>query len=717
MKCTNCGNVISYQKAPQLTDCVLCGFPLKPDISDILEFGKFDITTEKRPSQIALAKDVENLLGGANGTLLAEGGTGIGKSFAYLIPALLTSNKRIILSTSKKSLQHQLVKEDIPYLIKKMGREDLSYTLYKGKSNYACWRLAPEVPNEDKQKFNLFISVAKNENRPADVSEWNGPLPSWWHKVSVENCVLTTSCPHWNYCRPKPRTSNLVITNHTLTAIDLHKNPGILFGPYSILIVDEAHQLGKAYQLAHEKHVSVKGLEILKSMIINDSNVSDTIDESGIVSAKLLSEHVDTLRELFIPLYAKAKSTCDDTGTVRVPKIETELEKFREAIIALSSKIFQVSEAVNRTRINSAFSDIDVPEKLVVMLSRIQKVNTRVENLLEFTNDILSPPETNTTRLKPSTGSHSQSNYITTVDDLGINVQPLRIGALLGPKLKEIPFKILTSATLAVNKDFSHFKKEYGLDIGGDIVERSYSSPFDLERQALMYLPQHLPLPQHEGSPQRAEWISAISTEIAQLVGVTNGGAFVLFSATSDMNEVLEEMSAVWDNLNLNLMVQDRDGDTTTIKSRFMSEENSVVFGLKNFWEGIDIPGDKLRLIIIPKLPFPNIKDPIIAALKKEAGDNWFYTVMIPRMFIDMKQGVGRLIRTTSDRGFIAILDPRIWTGSGTKHATNMRKINADPFKTRMGYGKELLDSLGFTTVTEDFTVLKKFVTKFFNRR
>lgn len=712
MRCNNCGNLVSYQKAPTLKDCIICGTALTPEVRDILEFGKYNITEEKRPSQLALATDVEKLLlETQRGTLLAEGGTGIGKSFAYLIPTLLAKNKRAVISTAKKTLQDQLFIKDIPYLKEKMGKNDLVFSLYKGKSNYACWRLASEVPREDKKKYQLFVDAARNKNKPADVSEWpETATPSWWYKISIDNCVLGTSCPHYKHCRPQPRQSNIVVTNHHLTAIDIRKTPGMLFGEYNLLILDEAHQASESFRSAHSKSVTERGLDILEGMVLNDTLVSSAIDDSGIIATKHLVEKIRGIKKCYQELYTAAKRHTDETGTVKIEVIGDPFIRFRSETQDLGASLFQIQETLSRMRIHSA-SDSESPpsDEILAMLGRIQRVQRRTENLADFVTDALDLITASDGTTKPS--------FITTVEENGLTTKPLNIGPLIGPKLKEIPHKIFMSATLAMGTDFTYSKNHFGLPAQGTpddpIIEKIYKSPFDLQRQAVMYLPMHIPIPAYTNSVERPAWISAISTEIAQLVGATHGGAFVLFSAKADMVEVMDELQGTWDHLGLHLVVQ--EGEATAAREEFLAHDNSVLFGLKSFWEGVDVAGDQLRLVIIPKLPFPNPKDPIIAALVKEAGNKWFNEVMVPQMIFDMKQGVGRLIRTQSDRGFVAILDPRVWTGSRSKHASNLQKVKNDPLKKRLGFGKLLLDTLGYTQVTDDFTVLQSFVKKYFN--
>jgi len=675
---------------------------MTPEAKDILQHGQFEITREVRPTQVEMARDIEKMLQKPDGTLLAEGGTGIGKSFAYLIPSLLAKGKRVVISTAKKTLQDQLINKDIPLLVEKMGLKGLQYGIYKGKSNYACWLLSKEVPTADREKFKKFISPSSRKE-PADIATWKGKYPYWWSKVSAENCTKGARCPHFSKCMPQPKDYHLVVTNHHLLAIDLRVFPGTLFGQYNTLIIDEAHQAPDAFRSAFSNEVTFKGLGQTQTLLQNDDRLRSFLDDSGITTSNGMMERMDRVVKSFSALHRKAQRS-GGSEIIDPDRVEAELDEFGEAAASLSGKLFLVGEELNN-------NTDDPPEEyskdeVIGMQSRLARLEKRVRTLTEF---VAAMPVTD--------GTPTEKNQVVVCDDKGLRIQPLNIGELVKGPLATIPHKTIISATLAMGNDFTFTKELFGL---GEVTttEKIYKSPFKMEEQAILYIPRHMPLPAHAGMPREREtWIKALSTEVAQLIGATRGDAFVLFSAKTDMNEVLEQLGPhFWNDTGLNLT--SHDGDATATLNKYMETPNSVLFGLKSFWEGVDVPGDKLKLVIIPKLPFPNPKDPLIGALCEQAGTKSFNQVMVPHMFFDMKQGVGRLIRTQSDKGFVAILDPRVWTGTGnrTNHIRRMEKIASMPGnrRTRMGYGKQLLNVLGFTQITDDFTILQDWVKKFF---
>ena len=715
MYCEKCRVRIPFDKAPDLKQCGICGAEFTPDSRDILEFKKFDVVSEVRPSQVAMATDIETLLSQDKGVLVAEGGTGIGKSFAYLIPALLAADKRIVISTAKKGLQDQLVTKDIPLLIKQgVAQGTTSYGVYKGKSNYACWKLAAEVPATDRAQFKRLITTAKKLKKPADISGWNGPAPFWWSKVSIENCPLGNRCTHYQQCRPHPKNNRIVVTNHHLTAIDLMIGVGSLFGPYNILILDEAHQAPDAFRSAFAKSITAKRIARLKGTITSDEHLRSAIDDSGVARSKEIIDAFTELEKEFGSIHKKAMHAADDNKTTNVEQLHSELGDFQEMAESVVSQLFLLWEDLTRSLKDAEASPTKgdrSPDQILAMVGRVARLNHQTTALVETTNCLLGDPN-----------NPSPTEYLTTCDDKGIYTQPLDIGSTIAGSLGKVPHKVMLSATLAMGDSFEFTKNRLGIadaqrNTEEPLVEKKYLSPFDLRQQAILYIPDHLPLPAHAGNPDaRQKWISAVSTEIAQLLTATKGDALVLFTAKTDMFDIVEELGEdFWEDAKLKLVVH--EGDATAAFQQYMDTSHSVLFGLKSFWEGVDIPGNKLKQVIIPKLPFPNPKNPLIAALSDKAGSNSFQEVMIPHMVFDMKQGVGRLIRTQSDQGFVVILDSRIWTGTSnrTTHMQRMERIKADKNHRRMGYGRQLLDILGFVNVTRRFTTVQKYAKKFFN--
>lgn len=707
MRCNNCGLTIPLDKAPNLKECTICANQvLETDARDILEFGKHEIAREVRPTQVALARDVESIMRMEKGTLLAEGGTGIGKSFAYLIPAILESDKRVVISTAKKTLQDQLANKDIPLLLQKMGRTK-SYGVYKGNSNYACRLLEKEVPPTGKRAFKEFIAKAVKAKEPADVANWDGAVPSWWSKVSADNCMLGAKCPHRNTCRPSPREYDIIITNHHLTAIDLKHSPGTLFDPYDVLIMDEAHQAPEAFRSAHSMSVTKRGLGILLGMLDADTHLRGAIDDSGVTTAVRLGGRIRDVKSTYTVLHRVAAGKGRTGGAFNAQDCLPQIDALSEATTAVSEALFKLKQEFQRSFDFLRTNDDPGADEMLGMLTRLDRISKRATTVGAFAESLREDTKT--------------GDFIATGNEKGLFLQPLNIGKMVGPKLQAVKHKVLISATLSLGNDFSYTKKHFGLDEPGRekyTKESIYKSPFKLEKQAVVYLPKHVPIPVRKGQPGREVWVKGLTTEIAQLVGATRGDAFVLFSARADMEEVLADLgSAFWKNMGLNLILH--EGEATATLNAFKNTPKSVLFGLKSFWEGVDVAGDKLKLVIIPKLPFPNPTDALIAAQSdavEQQGGSAFWEVMIPQMIFDMKQGCGRLIRTQRDRGFIAILDSRIWTGTSQPrtHEQRLAQIKLDPKQRRMGYGAKALDALGFTQLTDNFDIVKAMHRKFF---
>jgi Rad3-related DNA helicase len=277
-------------------------------------------------------------------------------------------------------------------------------------------------------------------------------------------------------------------------------------------------------------------------------------------------------------------------------------------------------------------------------------------------------------------------------------MKPIDIGCMVGPKLKSIKKIILTSATL----DSGLIERDLGIKATTTINE---PSPFNYKANGLVYIPKTVPNPSTlEGN--KTEWIVQVSREITQLIRASNGNGLVLFTSLAEMEEVLEYIN---ENSELTQQIFTQGGGRRPdeVLQDFMKTDNSVLFGSKSFFEGIDIQGDKLQLVILTKLPFPIWGDPIVQAKKQQLGEMHFMQYYLPKMFVDLMQAAGRLIRTDTDRGVFAILDVRMWVGSNKKVDPETIKINNGLWP---GYGNKAFKQLPFTNVTPNFSMVKKFL-------
>lgn len=748
MKCKGCGYVVPYnaERAGKDVNCTICGEPYRDDPDDILLHGKYGIAREIRSTQADMAREIDDLIfRDGRGTIYAEGGTGIGKSFAYLLPAIL-AGKRVVVSTAKKSLQHQLVEKDLPLLAQSMGK-DIRFGLYKGKNNYACIKCSQSIKAKaDRHEFTNWATKLMQQHEAADIAKWPGSRPKWWDDVTIENCPQKRGgCEHMDYCRPQPKNWDIVVVNHTLLAIDLLLGtaPGFLIGEYPIVVIDEAHKAPEMFRSAVTESVTLWSTGQLLKTFERDDQLHAELTFYGKISEKEARRGFTAVRDLFTQMHHKIFRGAAQNDTIRV----RSLMPFREDVVALQEEVGILYNKINETS-KALYSGIEerntsTPiEQAMAVLGRLEKLGRRLQMLHDILGSLLDEIAVEEAKQKLN-AEPQQGNWIIIADSKGIHRKPVRIGDVCGKALASmLTHRIIVSATLTIGGDFRFIRDEFGIDAAvmkagitekERTVEAIYQSPFDLHNQALLYTPANLPTPAHPGTENREEWITALAKEIENLTLASGGDAFVLFSAKTDLHEVLD----VIDSQNLlshgiKILPQIDNIDARRLTDEYLSTPSSVLFGLKSFWEGIDVPGDKLRLVVIPKLPFPNPRDPIVEALSDAAqanGDNPFLTVSVPQMLFDLKQAVGRLIRTKTDKGIVAILDSRIWTG--TSNQLKHRSMLADIRKMRTylrenpaqrnrfkgegsyrGYGKKAINATGFTNRTPSFTKAEAFVKK-----
>ncbi|MCP4598288.1 hypothetical protein, partial [Neptuniibacter sp.] len=416
---------------------------------------------EKRASQAALATDIHAMLQDTErGTLLAEGGTGIGKSFAYLIPSLIREDKRIVIATAKKTLQDQLFTKDVPYVCDSIGSKK-RYVIYKGKSNYACWLLASEVHDAlDKKHYLEFINDARVWEQPADIKDWKGGRPTWWPKVDISNCIMGKNCPHILQCKPQPQQSNIVITNHHLLAIDLKLGPGFLLGDYNMLIVDEGHQAPEAFRAAYTHRITSKGLDGLRAMVVNDENLRALIDDSGAVSSKIFVAQVKALIAQYNTYHKEIGPYTNAVGQVDIVQGRKQIFKLAGTAREMNRQLEGIYKATQNMLQHSSSSyseDYNAVEtfsrdQLRSLTRKIKRVVSRVGSIMEFIS-----------RLHDSEHVGRTGNYLLTRQPEGVKIEPIQVGPLVRKALRRAQHKVIVSATLAMGKDFSHTEESYGL--------------------------------------------------------------------------------------------------------------------------------------------------------------------------------------------------------------------------------------------------------------
>ncbi len=600
-----------------------------------------------RISQMQMARAVADALQ-SRGWLVAEAGTGTGKTFAYLIPALL-SGRRVIVSTGTRTLQDQLFHRDLPLLSRALGRP-ATVALLKGRANYLCrerWlRLPAELPFDGGARA-VGAQVARwagitRDGDLAELPELPDGHPLRERITSTRESCQAGRCAEFGRChvfaaRRRAAEADLVVVNHHLLLADLalkEEGHGDILPSADALILDEAHQLPElAAQFFGTQFSSRKVDELL-------SDLPGLLVEGGFDPDRLATAAQATRRALQDAL--RAASLIAPAGQRRAWDGDRE-DLDREAR-ALVTALCDLADALRALEGSDALTHGAL----------------RASALAGELDAVLDAPPTAGARLLQA----SARGFL-------CQVLPFDVGPTLRALMESRPAAwIFTSATLAVAGDFAHFTARMGL--AGRCDTLAIDSPFDYPNQALLYLPQDLP------DPATALHAEAAVDAAAMLAEISGGGAFLLFTSHRALGQAALRLRQRWGTgagAALQLLVQGERPREQLLRE-FREHGNAVLLGTASFWEGIDVPGRALRLVTIDRLPFASPEDPVLRARVKNAreqGGNPFNDFQVPEAAIALKQGVGRLIRSERDQGVVAILDPRV---------------------TGKGYGKQLLAAL-----------------------
>ena len=628
---------------------------------------------EARPQQIDFLKAVCSSFNKDNITI-AEAGTGVGKSFAYLIPAFKWAEKnkeRVIISTGTINLQHQLLEKDIPVIQKLLGTK-LKAVLVKGRQNYLCLRRfndrlqeAGLFDNEaDFKAIEKWLEVTKTGER-SDLSFF----PTWelWSDICSESeSCFGIKCPYRDKCfviksRKEATGASIIVVNHHLLFSDMEArmeddfNGTSILPNYSRVIFDEAHNLENAATSYFSQSVN-KGY-ILKVMHHIYRRVKDRI--FGIYRFWSYYTEQKTKLESIPQQIAVIISRTDDLEKVIQANV---LMNDNSPVLDMRSDSINASdiyEAVGnlRNEVNDLFNIItDIHEELSKMPDKEVKndkrmyetsiVKNKLSGIISMLNDFIANQET-------------CINYI----EKGKKYSSLFIAPLsVSETLREIIFNrlsnvVLVSATLSVNKSFEFYATRIGLhDVDRPVARFIFDSPFEYKKNVLLSIPSDLP------EPKSADYSQKLSDLIKNVLIISEGKGLVLFTSYSMLKTVYDLVRDDFSNAGITLFKQG-DDDNKKLLGNFFINKNSVLFATDSFWEGVDVPGESLSVLIICRLPFKVPSDPVIKArmeLIEKNGGNSFLEYSLPEAVIKLRQGFGRLIRRKSDRGVILITDTRI---------------------------------------------------------
>jgi ATP-dependent DNA helicase DinG len=610
---------------------------------------------EERPAQQRLAEAVARVLQDG-GVLMAEAGTGTGKTLAYLLPAV-ELGRRVIVSTGTKNLQEQLLQKDLPLLARALGR-DLSVAVMKGRGNYLCllryrsfgqagsFRRPDEIP--------LFRAVEHWAPRTstgdrAEVSDLPDTV-DFWREISAssENCI-GQACPEFEACwitrmRQEALVADIVVVNHHLLCADVAVKDGTygeVIPEYDTVILDEAHLLEDVATQYFGTQVSSHKCEDLCRDVERELRAA-RLDGRDVLAEV---EGLWLRTERLFKLLALGRGRRLGPGWMGPQEAEeasallSRLEGLRTAILAMPER----------------------PEPLTGLAGRAQSLAAEAAFVLEAADD-----------------AHV---YFVEARGRGVFLRATPID--VSGRLRELLFDrvraaVLTSATLAVDGGFEYLKQRLGLPEARELL---LPSPFDFARQAVLYVPRRMP------DPRSPSFVERAAGEVARLLAISHGRAFVLFTSYAYMNAVAERLAG---EVPYPLLLQG-EAPKPVLLDMFRRTPGAVLLATASFWQGVDVVGEQLSCVIIDKLPFASPSDPVVSARidrLRNRGGNPFSDYQVPVAILMLKQGLGRLIRSTTDRGVLAILDPRLRT---------------------MGYGRRFLGSLPPAPITHDLDAVERF--------
>ncbi len=641
---------------------------------------------ETRREQLQMMRAVgDGLSGGIH--LVVEAGTGVGKSLAYLVPAAhfaVANGERVVISTNTRNLQDQLFQKDVPFLD---GALDVPFSaaLLKGRSNYLClqrWRQILEKGLSPSERAELLPLVMwEEETRSGDVSE-NGGFRQrgyLWGRLSAESGpCLGQKCPFADKCyllqaRRASQAAHIVVVNHSLLFSDTEAENRIL-GDYAYLICDEAHNIERVATEHLGRRANIWRTRAMLDGIhradgVESGDLSDLMasigpsDEAGVTSAvktaaERLRADVDTARAAMEAFFGALSARHEqlnlgrpvEFGKLRYRVEEPVLSIVREELRDLTQALDAVSDGA--LTLADLVADSDLPRAD----SAYQNLSFHAGRSADLARDLecLASAEDVESVFWLEVRTYRESL------ECELRSAPVSVAERMGEFLySKVDSMIMTSATLTVDGSFDFITERLGLDLLPDwkVLTLDVGSPYDYDSQATVVVAGHLPLPSSAGFNR------VVAKLVVSLAAAAVGGTLVLFTSRSALDAVFK---AVRDPLTARgklVLGQGHGGSATALLDQFARETDAVLLATSRFWEGVDVPGRSLEQLIIAKLPFPVPSDPVIEAHCErydDAGENCFQRYMIPRTAIQVRQGFGRLIRSTTDVGAVVFLDSRL---------------------------------------------------------
>jgi ATP-dependent DNA helicase DinG len=622
-------------------------------VREALDVAVEAIGGSPREGQIEMAEAVANALTDRH-HLMVQAGTGTGKSLAYLIPGIVHGRK-VLVATATLALQRQLVDRDLPAVVpaleKLLGRE-VTYAIYKGVGNYVCLQkmnsedvdpdgeLVMEVSSLEKDAKRLIawaktpgVSGDRDDAPEVDRRVWAANSVSGRECVGADVCAFGSQCFAAN-AKGKAQTADVVVTNHTLLAIEIMDLHPIL-PERDCIILDEAHEfMDRATQAVTDELTSGR---VLRAAAMARKFMPGTL-------ADAFHKAANDFHESMVDYGESVRSELGSQGRLEeIPQsLESPIRKVRESAQAITQHLSADDEII----------DTDVMAERARVKGAVNEVSTTAATLLKLGDGLVLwyEPTFSTLHLAPLSVS----------DVLRENM------------LKQTPV-IATSATLTVGNSFNSLAKSIGFIVGedlnaelsegeldpGNVQMLDVGSPFDFANQGVLYMPKHLPEPGRDGPSIE------VLTELGELIDAAGGRTLALFSSWRGVEAADAHLRKVLAELPIKIITQKRGDAVGPLVARFAKDETSVLLGTMSLWQGVDVPGNSCILVAIDRIPFPRPDEPVMSARASQAdaaGGSGFMQVSLPRAALLLAQGTGRLIRSVDDRGVVAILDSRIVT-------------------------------------------------------
>jgi len=621
---------------------------------------------EDRPEQRVMSDAVARALADAQ-PLIAEAGTGTGKTLAYLVPAL-QSGKRVVVSTGTRALQDQIARHDIP-LLRSIVAKPFTAVVLKGVNNYVCRRRLGESRDPAVDPLREWAEHTESGDR-AEVEWLPEASPVWTEVTTTPDARIGPRCPYFERCfvtqaRRLAEKADLILVNHHLYFADRAlraAHPGARVLPeHDAVIFDEAHQLEDVATEHFGARISTHKLALL----VRDAHLG--LARMPLWTGRAADDTIRSVERAGVALFAAIRGALVTANDDRVPLPPDlfDAPEREQAWFRLDSALEDLARVAEAEAEPPPDEEPDADAGARASLAGLAR------RARELRDDLATIAEQRQKRFVYWGETRPTGTMLT--------ASPIDVAELVRRHIVTAgPTPIFTSATLAtapavalargtlptvvpadqlqqpaVPPDFTYQRARLGL---GDASELLVASPFDYARQALLYVPRDLPLPNEPG------WTDAACARTRELLAISRGSAFLLFTS----HRALREAAAKLADLPHPLLVQG-DAPRASLVDRFRATPGAVLFGTASFWEGVDVPGDALGLVVIDKLPFAPHTDPLVAArmqARAELGEDPFHTVQLPAAALALKQGFGRLIRRRDDRGVVAVLDPRIVTRS-----------------------------------------------------